>query len=468
MATVFRRECVYAEVKQEMTGNTYKYFQTVILAAILGGILSLLLLGCARVRGSQDEDKQTIVFACIHPDIHIQKQVREFNSSQSEYQIEVKDYGRYKNPQERLDLDIVSGEIPDILDMSSLDFDQYSAKGLLCDLYAYMDADEEIGREDFIDNVLRAMEIDGRLYYMTPFFTVGGLMGRAQDTAEPLTLRRLKEMESRYGEGTKGFGHRSNIGILYMLTEADYKHFIDWETGVCHFDTEEFRELLEYACSYPDRQIVMQDTTEVAQEMREHKVLFKDLAGTPDLSNLFFYRDIFDAEVGFIGYPSRDGKGASAGRAYLSYAIGITVTSKQKEGAWEFLKTLMSEEYSVRQMEEYPTDGYPLRRDAFEAMVRKYTATQAYTDAYGHAISPVNGSIGLEGIESETIPLTEEDIAYLRGIIVAIDHAEGNFAPAVLAILTEEAQSYFDGRQEIDKTIENIQSRVSVYVSEHQ
>lgn len=448
--------------------NCYNCFIAIALAVVLSVSMSLLLSGCGREK--ETSGAETVVFACINPNLHLQAHVREFNESQSKYQVEIKDYGKYENPQERLDLDIMAGEIPDILDMGKLDFDKYIAKGLLCDLYEYMDEDGEIDREDFIENILKAMEVDGKLYYMTSFFCVYGLMGRSEDCGRPLTVERLKQLEEQYGEGIKALGRCSNTSMLTILMEEDYKNFIDWDAGECHFDSGAFREILEYAGTYPDLQTVLESDSSDVKDMREHKILFHNLGIGEDFSNLVFQKYIFDAEVGFCGYPSQNGTGAAAGCSYIDFAAGITAMSEHKEGAWAFLRTLLTEEYAVKEMEgdyRYSPLGYPLQKDAFEAMVKKYTATESYTDAFGHTIYPIDGSLGTEGgITMETNPLTEEEIKYVRDMVAAVDHIKGNYSPAIMDIIEEEAQSYFDGRQDIDKTIENIQSRASIYVSE--
>ena len=45
-----------------------------------------------------------------------------------------------------------------------MDFENLGAKGALVDLYEFIDADEDINRDDFVQSILRAMEYDGKLY----------------------------------------------------------------------------------------------------------------------------------------------------------------------------------------------------------------------------------------------------------------------------------------------------------------
>ena len=59
-----------------------------------------------------------------------------------------------------------------MLAISDLPIRQYAAKGLLEDLYPYMDADSEVTRASFLPSVLRSLETDGRLYMIGNTFSV--------------------------------------------------------------------------------------------------------------------------------------------------------------------------------------------------------------------------------------------------------------------------------------------------------
>lgn len=62
-----------------------------------------------------------------------------------------------------LNTKIISGDIPDILDMSNLSVPIYHNKGLLEDLYTYIKNDSEINMDDYFANVFDAISIDGTL-----------------------------------------------------------------------------------------------------------------------------------------------------------------------------------------------------------------------------------------------------------------------------------------------------------------
>jgi ABC-type glycerol-3-phosphate transport system substrate-binding protein len=443
-----------------------KFIRKKITVACIGIAALILLVGCGN-KNSTAGEKQTVTLAGINLDDHVRTQAEEFNQSQDSYTIEIKDYAEYENPTDQLNLDIISGEVPDLLDVSYLDYDRYISKDLLCDLNTFMEQDEELNRDVFFENVLEAMEEDGKLYYIMPFFTVGGLMGRTEDIENGMSLSELKEQEAKYGADARAF-YYSNESVLNLLMESNYKDFVDWKQGTCSFDSDEFKELLSYAATYPDEQTMYNDDSSRTKKMQSHEILYSNLNGTVDLSELMVYKEIMGGSIDFMGYPSAQKSGIMIEQAFSSFALSITSGSEVKEGAWEFLKQLMSREYCVDQMEEYFTDGFPLRKDVFEDVVRKYTATEEYTDEYGHEISPVEGSLWLEGIEVETNPLKEEDIADVRKMIERIDHSGANASSPIMDIIEEESMRYFAGERDVDNTAETIQNRVSVYISEQE
>ena len=72
----------------------------------------------------------------------------------------------------------MAGNMPDILSVAeSIPYRQLAAKGLLEDLYPYIDADEQLSRSDFFPNVLSAMELDGKLYAACAGFAVETAVG---------------------------------------------------------------------------------------------------------------------------------------------------------------------------------------------------------------------------------------------------------------------------------------------------
>lgn len=121
-------------------------------------------------------------------DYDTQSIILSWNAQHPECRVEVKDYSVYNTEsdlslaQQKLAADIGTGEIPDMYNLSigdaALNTPVLVRRGLLEDLYPYLDADPEIDRSDFLPGPLKAMEINDGLYQAASSFilftTVGG------------------------------------------------------------------------------------------------------------------------------------------------------------------------------------------------------------------------------------------------------------------------------------------------------
>ena len=136
-------------------------------------------------------DKKVLTLACNDINWEIRKHVVEFNKTNPEYRIQITDYFQYNTEDDytigttRLNTDIVSGKVPDILVLNeNLPLESYMAKGLFEDLYPYIDKDDAFRREDFFPNVLKAYENNGKLYRLVPRFTVYTVTGKTADVGD--------------------------------------------------------------------------------------------------------------------------------------------------------------------------------------------------------------------------------------------------------------------------------------------
>ena len=68
--------------------------------------------------------------------------------------------------------EIISGSVPDLFLTSSLPIDKYAAKGVVADLYTFMDGGSGLSRDYFVPQVLKAIEKDGKLYELPTKFSV--------------------------------------------------------------------------------------------------------------------------------------------------------------------------------------------------------------------------------------------------------------------------------------------------------
>ena len=415
-----------------------------------------------KVDPSKVGDTKAIVFGGLYLNEDIKKQAIKYNKSQNKYRIVLRDYSGEDDPEGRMNADILAGDVPDLLDLSMAPVDKYVSKGMLLDLYPLIDSDPELKREDFIDNVLKSLEMDGKLYYISPSFSVSLLVGDKKDIGDKkaLTMDDLVELENQYKGGKVFSLYDSRTRVLEMLCQNCFDSFIDWSTGKCSFDSDEFVKILEYAGTYPDEEdINYDDEVDQIESVRNKKMILMETYNM-SFEDLELYDQIFKQNVGFTGLPA-DGKGIGTN---INSMVGIYAKSPNQEGAWDFYRTLLTREY-VNSSDHY-MEGFPLRKDAYDDMEKRVTTTKAYTDDFGNKIEPLSGSWGFQSITVDIKPLTEEQAGMMRDIIASIDH-KVVYNTDVMNIISEEAGAYFSGAKSAKETASIIQNRVSTYVNEN-
>lgn len=190
----------------------------------------------------------------------------EFNRSSATCRIELKDYSVYNEAGsivggisggvKQLNLDIISGKAPDILLCNDLPIEKYASKGLLEDLYPYLDADPELSPEDIVPAVRNALETNGHLYRFATVFRIETLVGR-KSKAGPNMGRTLDEyMNCAYSmpKGTSPFYLNFKSDMLRQLLIYSMDSYVNWDTGELRFESEDFIKLLEYCSAFPSEQ----------------------------------------------------------------------------------------------------------------------------------------------------------------------------------------------------------------------
>ena len=159
-----------------------KYF-SLFLAFLIG---TLLLTSCKKTKESVPENaetggRQTLILARCSNENSIDKDnedrlITGFNSTNADYYIQEQLYESSDN----LSVDIYAGKTIDLLCLGTwIDPVPLYNKGLLCDLNGFIDNDTEVSRSDYVESVLTALEINGKLYQMPYDYTVESAIVRA-------------------------------------------------------------------------------------------------------------------------------------------------------------------------------------------------------------------------------------------------------------------------------------------------
>lgn len=127
--------------------------------------------------------------------------------------------------------------------------DAYARKGYLEDLWPWIDGDQELGgREALMEHALECVSVDGKLYKVSPAFTIVTLAARSDLVGRRTgwTLEELLDCWRQMPEGSRITEPNYDRSILLsVLIQYDNGSWVDWSGGTCRFDTQEFKNLLE-------------------------------------------------------------------------------------------------------------------------------------------------------------------------------------------------------------------------------
>ncbi len=414
-----------------------------------------------KVDPSTITDKETITVGAMYVDDNVKKAAIDFNKKNNKYQIEFKDYSNEEDPQTKMNADIIAGNVPDILCLSGLSVNQYVEKGILEDLTSYYEKDSDVSADDMIPSVAKAMQIDGKYYYIAPGFYVNTLVGAAKTVGtEPgWTMDDLKKVLDEHKDARPFYSENKNDNLYNFIT-MNINDYVDWSTGECTFDGQDFKDILEICNRGTNEETdYSEDSPSEPSLIKEGKVLLTN-GGSLDMESVELYEAMFNGDITFIGYPNKDKDGS-----YFSFdkQLGIYSKSKNKDAAWEFLKTFLTKEYQGDRNNLYSN---PTRQDAFDMLVKSKTATEKYTDELGNEVEPLESGWGWDDLNVDIGPLTDKQAQMYIDLVNNTDKT-GEYNDEIGNIITEEAKAYFSGQKSLDETADVIQNRVKTYVNEN-
>ena len=215
------------------------------------------------------DDRVKLVYGMIGDNIFARQRVKLFNGKSKEYYIEVRDYAEgmlgdqetdgpyYQGAITRLYAEIAQGKTPDILD-ETIPLEALAKQGVLEDLWPWIDQDPDISRDTVMSHVLECAEVNGKLPRICGGFAIETAVAGAE-VAGDRTGWTMEEMQAAYGGqmpelyfgGTwdsrlvqATFNRFDQKSTLYNLVRMNLDYYVNWETGECFFDGEDFKALL--------------------------------------------------------------------------------------------------------------------------------------------------------------------------------------------------------------------------------
>lgn len=394
------------------------------------------------------EASAVIKFATTDPmglDFRVQTAIREWNMENPQCPIEIVDYSVYASGDDKrastmkLTTDIVAGNLPDLYDFSLSSVDTvlssatFARRGLLVDLYPFLDADPELSREDLIPGVLSGMEIKGSLYEFVPQYTLvttlasTNVVGTDEILDYPSLMQIVNTSDLYESVFDKSY---DRMFLLGNVVNASGKKLVDWDKGECYFDSAYFRNLLEVFRMMPEK----------AEET--DNLMYQDAEERTHLLYYFPSNDLWMASVGprafgeeycFPGLPE------IGNVIYPTSCYGISSLSQHKEECWRFLRQFWTEDYEMQFF-----------------LTPRYDGLTASIDRSWEQIGEYAQQFHPHGVEA------------MNRLVDIIEHTQNVYRhdQQIWEIVYRETGAYFAGEKSVEETMQQIQARASLYMAE--
>lgn len=438
---------------------------------------------------SDDIDLSTVKVLEIAVSNYISQSLKvnsiSYNKAHKDSRIVINDYSQYNTDEDyragvkKLATDIVNGLYkPDIVVGSSYANEaaqQVIDNNLFVDLKPIIDADSEIDNSDIFDSVKRTFSTsDGKMWGITDQFSVNTLVGKTE-TLGGKTSWTIDEMLD-YAlslpdgcsiiQGPAKSNVTNNTFVKNIITS-----FVDIKNNTCDFENETFYKLLKYINTLPD-EYNYEYNNENYYEKYQNGTIALDDAHLSDPHSWITLELIFNSkDYTLIGYPIMN-EGDRGGKLGYSESYIITSYCENTDIAWDLIKTIVHPEYDSNRERFMYIYNCPIFKSSFDVTCNEYYEYEFELYYNGSASwGPKNPDrpreLDAPGIISY---FTEEDAAAMKKYLndSCGSAATESIPDEITSIITEEISSFTSGVKSAEDCARVIQSRVKLWLAEHE
>ncbi|MCL2425937.1 MAG: extracellular solute-binding protein [Oscillospiraceae bacterium] len=394
------------------------------------------------VQRTRLEDRDYIILGGFRLSPLIHDYVMDFNRDNPDLQIVIHDYwdvydvSGYGQAVDRFHLEIIAGNLPDIIVFEGIEAPNLSRareslvrQGALMDLYQFIDADPELNREDFFENILSGVEdSDGGLPMIGNWLAITTMITTNPSIqADNWTFDEfLTHMEQSIEGGNFEPLGRGVTRVRFLDTILEYMGhiFVDGDAGISHFESDNFIRLLELFIAIP----AIED-----KHFFDLSPNFHALSSGGQIVDLIAnagYQDLLNMDgsapppFSYIGLP-----GESDGTHSIEFlnTYSIFNNSQHAEAAWRFIRTTLFSDTTQ-------SHALTLRIDDFE-----------------NRLSNSNMTVERQNIRRELV----------NSAVV-----QSRLSGTIRMIIMEEVAQLYSGLRSPEDTARIIQNRVQRYIDE--
>lgn len=377
----------------------------------------------------------------------ITNKISQFNMMSDTYQVILEnsfDAREWEDLFRLTSVQIATGKGPDILCGDNMPQGFISGmleKGALEDLATYMEA-SGIREEDYFPLTFASWRQGEKIYGVKYRMSLQGerinkdILG-TDETPDIGTLAEALLAMEEDGVYYKNWSSGDVLDSFFEGTDSLWG-MVDWESGTCDFNTPLFGKLLEAAKRHGYDGRKNQEST---------------IMDTRRLSNFVFYSywEQQEEEKSVVSGVLFDDGCYAAVMPY--YTLAVNANSPNKEGAWEFISFLLSEEC---QSADLDLSIAPVNRKVFDTWVQWSIADQT-------GIKYQNG-VRNWGLYRDADASEERQAEYIK--IIEEAKPLPMRTESIRKIILEEAEDYFNGYKSAEEVSKVVNNRVQLYLDE--
>ncbi|MDE5558673.1 MAG: extracellular solute-binding protein [Ruminococcus sp.] len=448
-----------------------------------------------------------ITVGAKYEDYILKEYIDTFNDTHDDMQVDIKLYENDYNGEqanligdETFAKDMLDGNLPDVLLMEDTSGNFGSAnlykQGVLCDLYSFIDSDENLSRDSFIPNVMKALEIDDGLYVLPNVFSL-----EIPYTAKEKFVKDVETWDfNSYMDIVENLP--DGMGIEWWENSTDgvydtkyrrancynWANWADFENNTCDFNNDEFIRYLNYCNGAevidvepeyidPDDWTPPTDEESAYMFKMQQRQFIDDLALFNNAYITGYQSYLYLTQGEFGGEPIRilGEIGNNNTPVILEFGgvngYSITTTSDKKELAWDFISSMISDEYYKDYKSGNGFFGFPVTKSGLE--IKAEFDKQPQSNKYDEGFEDYTGYIYYYGDgdnPSKIGYVDDEIISAVNGLIEKAVLPKKGIYPGedFYNIAYEEFDRFFNGQTSAEQCAETMQSRLSVYLSENE
>ncbi|MDD4493518.1 MAG: ABC transporter substrate-binding protein [Eubacteriales bacterium] len=395
-----------------------------------------------------------------------------FKESNPEIELDITTIDNVDEYSAKISTELMAGEGPDVIvNVSELPFSlkKNDEIGAFADLNELIKDDPGFNTDDYHKAVFDSGLYNGKRYFIPVFFSVNAFLSTEdllskfdinidlQQWTNKEMIEILNELNTQdENERTGGKIYFNNLGKFGI--NGDWHQFIDFENNKAYLDSPEVIELLKLYKAVEDskvpKDVLLQFGQNAYKAMQEEMMLF--FANSNMLAPCVLYKEASFLKH-YLGteaklYPAPSGSENNGYTARPIYLAAINQQCRNKELAYKFIKTFLSEEL---QSSESFYSKIPVNHAVFEKLLTDYSGANAY------------GSIQPLGTQDNVrlIPISsslEKDVRYILSNISVCKVMFGS----VNAMIWEEINSYLRGDCTAEEAASQMQRKVTLFLNE--